>query len=573
MPLESKPSAEAQDDQLVDLLVIGAGAGGMTAALVGALGGLDVLLCEKTEMVGGTTATSAGSVWIPGSSQSKAAGLADSIEDAETYLNAVVGPVGNNAMRAAYLASGPAMLDELEAQTDVQFIPASPHPDYHQQPGAAKGGRALGAAPFDGRKLGKDFARVRAPRAEFMVLGGMMVGKSDIPFLLAPFASKAAFKHAAGLLLRYLTDRLRFRRGTRLVMGNALVARLFASLRGRNVAIDFGTRIDRLIVEGDRVAGAVVSGPRGTRHVRARRGTVLATGGIGWNGALRAELFPKPAQRFSMSPQTNTGDGLTAARRIGGRLADGLDSAGLWMPSSVLERADGAPSVFPHIVLDRAKPGLIAVNRAGRRFVNEANSYHDFVAAMLRTDPVVPSIPAYLICDRSFIHDYGIGLIHPRTRDLQRFLKAGYLLQGDTVAALAARIKVDADGLMQTIRDHNEFAATGIDAEFGRGASDLNRVNGDPANTPNPCLRPIGPGPYFAVAVWPADLASSVGLQTDEDARVLDGAGLPIAGLYAVGADAASIFRGTYPGPGTVIGPAMTFAWRAARHAAGKSLE
>ena len=211
--------------------------------------------------------------------------------------------------------------------------------------------------------------------------------------------------------------------------------------------------------------------------------------------------------------------------------------------------------------------GLIAVNRAGRRFVNEADSYHDFVAAMLCRDQ---NVPAYLICDRSFIRDYGIGLVHPGTRNLNSFVKAGYLEQADTIAALARQIGADAAALQETIANHNRFAAAGIDEEFGRGSSDLNRFNGDPANRPNPCMRGIGPGPYFAVAVWPADLASSAGLQTDQDARVLDANRRPIEGLYAAGADAASIFRGTYPGPGTMIGPAIVFGCRAAMHAAGK---
>jgi succinate dehydrogenase/fumarate reductase flavoprotein subunit len=221
-------------------------------------------------------------------------------------------------------------------------------------------------------------------------------------------------------------------------------------------------------------------------------------------------------------------------------------------------------------MLDRAKPGLIAVNGAGRRFVNEADSYHDFVEAMLRSQLATPSIPSYLVCDRSFIRDYGIGLIHPQTRNLTRFIQSGYLFHGDSIAKLAQQIGVDGAALAETIDRHNRFAETGVDEDFGRGTSELNRFNGDPLNKPNPCLRRIGPQPYFAVAVWPADLASSAGLRTDINGRVLTSNGQPIPGLYAAGADAASIFRGTYPGPGTMIGPAMVFAWRAAMDIAGK---
>jgi succinate dehydrogenase/fumarate reductase flavoprotein subunit len=560
------PPNPVLDDE-VDLLVIGAGAAGMTAALVGAMEGLRTMLCEKTDMVGGTTSTSAGTVWIPGSNQSLKAGIPDSIADAKTYLNAVAGQAGNNEHRAAFLQSGPKVLDYLEARTDVRFIPAAAHPDYKKQPGAAYGGRALGAEPFDGRKLGPDFTRVRPPRPEFLVLGGMMVGKSDIPSLLHPFSSLKDLMHVARLLARQAMDRLRYPRGTRLIMGNALVARLLSSLRRYNVPVRFDTRLTELLLEDGRVTGAIVTDPNGPRAVRAGKGVVLATGGISWNSELRSRLFPEAAQQFSLAPAGNTGDGIATAIQASAGLDEDLRSPALWMPCSVLRRPDGTESVFPHIILDRAKPGLIAVDGAGRRFVNEADSYHDFVAAMLRRDQ---SVPAYLVCDRSFIRDYGIGLVHPGTRNLNSFVKAGYLKQADTIEALAQQIGVDAATLQETIANHNRFAASGVDEEFGRGSSDLNRFNGDPANTPNPCMRKIGPGPYFAVAVWPADLASSAGLQTDEDARVLDVNRRPIEGLYAAGADAASIFRGTYPGPGTMIGPAIVFGWRAAMHAAGK---
>jgi len=554
-------------DEEVDLLVIGAGAAGMTAALVGTIEGLRVVLCEKTDMVGGTTSSSAGTVWIPGSHQSRSAGVPDSIDDAKVYLDAVVGTAGGNEHRSAYLATGPTVLDYLQARSDVEFRPAVAHPDYQNHPGAAYGGRALGAASFDGRRLGSDFARVRPPRPEFLVLGGMMVGKTDIPALLAPFGSIKAFLHVIRILGRHAIDRLRHPRGTRLIMGNALVARLLHSLRRRTVPIMFETGLNDLILENGRVIGAVLAGPKGLCSIRARQGVILATGGIAWNRELRARLFPKAAQKFSLAPEANTGDGIAAALRVGASVDEDLQSPALWMPSSIMHRRDGTTSVFPHIILDRAKPGLIAVNRAGRRFANEADSYHDFAAAMLRTDG---NVPAHLVCDRSFILDYGIGLVHPGTRHLRRFVESGYLKQADTVRALARQIGVDAAALEETIINHNRFAAKGIDEEFGRGSSALNRFNGDPKNRPNPCMRKIGPGPYFAVTVWPADLASSAGLRTDVNACVLDLNRRPIEGLYAVGNDAASIFGGTYPGPGTMIGPAIVFGWRAAMHAAGK---
>ena len=568
------PATMTQWDEETGLLVFGAGAGGMTAALAGRFEGLDVLLCEKTGMVGGITANSAGTAWIPGTSQSRRAGVPDTVERARAYLDSVVGARGGDAAREAFLQSGPAIIDALEARSAVKFAAATAHPDYlSNHPGAAFGGRALAALPFDGRLLGADFARVRPPAAEFMVLGGMMVSRADIPALLGPLRSVGNLRHVVGLLARHGLDRLRFRRGTRLVMGNALAARLLYSLRQAHVPIRFDTGLVGLIREGRRVVGAAVDGPDGRRNIRAQSGVVLATGGLARDKALRASLFPAAAQALSLAPAGHTGDAVRAALAEGAALDGAMESAGLWMPCSVLTRPDGTQSVWPHIILDRAKPGLIAVNAAGRRFCNEADSYHDMCMAMLRADAVSPSIPAHLVVDRRFIADYGLGLVHPGTRDLSRFIRASYLIEAPDVRALAGKIGADPDGLAATVAAYNDDARTGVDRAFGRGESDLNRINGDPANRPNPCLRPIGPGPFYAVAVRPADLASSAGLAGDADGRVLDAAGAPIRGLYACGNDLASIFRGTYPGPGTTIGPAIVFGWRAAVHAAGRSAE
>jgi succinate dehydrogenase/fumarate reductase flavoprotein subunit len=495
-------------------------------------------------------------------------GVPDSVEEAKTYLAGMLGDGAVDERLPAFLASGPLMLDYLERRTSVVFSPPLVHPDYRNLPGAAVGGRALGAIPFDGRLLGADFDRVRPPRREFTVLGGMMVGKNDIAPLLAPFRTFGNFRHVVSLLARHARDRLGFRRGTRLIMGNALVARLLYDLRRMAVDLRLETALKELVKVDDEIVGAVFTSPSGEIAIRARKGVLLATGGIGWSLQLRERLLAENTRRYSLSPDSNTGDGILAGEGVSGVIEQNLESPALWMPCSVMKQSDGHLSVFPHIMLDRAKPGLLAVDANGRRFVNEADSYHDFVEAMLRSNRSPASVPSYLICDRSFISNFGIGLIHPGTRHLQRFIDAGYLFEGRSVAGLATKIGVDGSALSQTIERYNAYAEAGIDEEFGRGSSPLNRVNGDPAQKPNPCLRKTGPGPFYAVAVWPADLASSAGLKTDSLARVLQSSGVPLKGLYAAGTDAASIFRGTYPGPGTMIGPAMVFGWRAAMHAA-----
>jgi len=554
----------------VDLLVVGAGPAGMTAALVAALEGLDVLLAEQSAQVGGTGATSAGTLWIPGNRQSKAAGFSDSAEQAETYLHALIGPSARSDIIRAFLQTGPDAIDYLEARTDVQFAPCGKHPDYrNNMPGAAVTGRAIVAKPFDGRLLGRDFKRVRAPIAEFMLLGGMMVGKEDIAPLIGRFRSPGNFLHAAKLFLRYLGDRLRFARGTRITMGNALIARLFASLRKRDVPILFGAALVDLVGDRGGVTGARLRVDGGEIVVKARKGVVLATGGYGHNKALRERFMPQPTPAFSLSFAGNRGDGVSIGEKLGAQLSPERCTSGLWTPVSVTARAGGGRGLYPHLSLDRAKPGLIAVNSAGRRFVNEGLSYHDFVLAMFESHKTVPSIPAYLVCDAAFIRKYGLGDIHPGTRNLKKFEAQGYIAGAATLDALAAKIGVDAAGLRDSVARNNRYAESGSDPDFGKGELELNRFNGDPTNRPNPCLGPIAAPPFYAIAVWPADIAVSTGLAADADARVLDTEGRAIPGLYACGNDMASVMGGSYPGPGTTLGPAIVFAYRAAMHARG----
>ncbi|MFM0715489.1 FAD-dependent oxidoreductase [Paraburkholderia strydomiana] len=561
---------QTQWDEETDLLVFGAGAGGMTAALVAHHEGIRVLVCEKTDAVGGITSTSGGTTWVPGTSLSASAGVPDSVDDARRFLASVVGERGGDEARAAFLESGPEAIDELQRISDVKFVAATAHPDYVAGPGAAFGGRALAPVAFDGRLLGDEFVRVRPPRKEFMGLGGMMVARTDLDALLAPFASKKNFSRTLAVVGRYMLDRLRYPRGTQLVMGNALAARLFYSLRKQKVEVRFDTPLVELVIEQGEVTGAVVEQKGvGRKRIRARRGVVLATGGITRHPVLRKQLFPAGAQPLSLSPDTHTGDGVGSALKINARLHDGHDSPGLWMPCSILRSGNGQDAVWPHIILDRAKPGLIAVNRRGERFVNESDSYHDFVMGMLR-DAKGESAPAHLIVDAAFIRDYGLGLLM-RERSGARiasFEKAGYLIKGETLAELAAKLGVDAAGLERTVATYNRGAAQGLDPAFQRGSSPMNRFNGDAAQKPNPCIRAIGAGPYYAVTVWPADLACSAGLAGNADGQVLDNDGHVIPGLYACGNDLASIFRGTYPGPGTTLGPAIVFGWRIAKNAA-----
>lgn len=560
-------------DQEVDLVVLGAGAAGMTTALVAKLEGLKPLILEKTNQVGGTAATSAGTIWIPGNRQSQQAGFKDTADAASLYMDTLIGAKDTSGLRTAYLKTGPEAVDYLQAKTDVHFSPSGKHPDYRDMEGAAVYGRALVPVMFDGRLLGKDFERVRPPIPEFVVLGGMMAGKEDIPRLIGRFKSVGNFVYSGKLFVRYLSDRLRYSRGTRVLMGNALVSRLFYSLKKNEVPIVFEATVKELVHEGERVVGVLVQTAGQTLRIKARQGVVISTGGYGHNAKLRKQFMPRPTPPYTVACASNTGDGIEMGLQHGGTVAPETQGPGaFWTPVSVTRRADGSTGVFPHLSLDRAKPGLIAVNGAGKRFVNEANSYHDFVQGMYASHKTTPTLPAYLICEASFVKRYGVGTVHPGTTNLKPFEESGYLVTAPSIEALAAKLKMNGATLATTVSRYNEFAKMGQDPDFGKGGSELNRFNGDPQQKPNPCLKPLGSGPFVAVAVWPAEIGTSTGLQTNADGQVLNALGQPLAGLYACGNDMASIMLGTYPGPGTTLGPALTFGYRVAMHAAGKAL-
>ena len=555
-------------DEEVDWLVFGSGAAGLCAALVGRLEGLDVLLCEKTPLIGGTTATSGGTIWIPGSHQSQLTPTPDDLDSARRYLEGELGNDGASELREALLSSGPAMLDYLESKTEVRFKANSPYPDYHaERPGGAQGGRALSPLPFDGRLLGADFAMLRPPRDEFMVLGGMMVGRDEIRHLIRPWRSLQSLRIAARIVGRYARDRLSYRRGTRLLLGNALVGRLLYSYRNLGGRVALNTALQELCVEGGRVLGATVQADSGVRRIRARRGVVLATGGPSSSASWRERLLPGRDLPWSLAFDGNTGDGLDAGLAIGAVLDTRHDSPFFWMPASRLDRSGLPPVVYPHI-RDRPKPGLIAVRDDGKRFVNEGNSYHDFVSALFAASPDSRTPHAWLICDRAFVRDFGLGVIHPVWQHLPSFERAGYLVSAATLESLAGKTGIDAQALRSTVMQYNDDASAGRDRAFGKGELALNRYNGDPDTAPNRCLRPIEAAPFYAVRVIPAPIGSSVGLLSDADARVLDDSRVPIEGLYACGNDMSSVMGGHYPGPGITLGPAMVFAYRAARHAA-----
>jgi succinate dehydrogenase/fumarate reductase flavoprotein subunit len=280
---------------------------------------------------------------------------------------------------------------------------------------------------------------------------------------------------------------------------------------------------------------------------------------------MRRRLLPPVVCAHSPVAEGAQGDGIALAVQAGGCLSMG-ETNGFWSPVSLRHRRDGSLAVFPHLVLDRGKPGLIAVDSLGRRFVSEAVDYHRFAEAMLLASS--PGQPCFLICDDAFIAKYGLGMVRPRRINLRRALADGYLRQAHTLEALAQAIGVPAEALARTVARHNGFARTGVDEDFVKGSDAYQQNLGDPLHRPNRCIGPIDKPPFYALAVYASDIGTSCGLRTNAFGQVLRADASPISGLYACGNDMASIMAGAYPGPGITIGPGMTFGFIAARHAA-----
>jgi succinate dehydrogenase/fumarate reductase flavoprotein subunit len=551
-----------------DVVVVGSGAAGCTAALAAAHAGLRVVILEKTEYVGGSTAVSGGAIWIPGT-RFQAPDAADDRANVLTYLQQFLHNHVDPTMLEAFLDEGPRAIDFLEAHTALRFQSRPLAPDYRSElAGAARSGRTIDVVPFDGRGLGDALGWIRPPRPEFTLFGGMMVNKRDIDALLGAGRSWTHFRHGAGLIFRFLLDRIRYERGTRLVMGNSLVGRLLKSILDAGIDLRRGTSVEALIKQDEAVKGVIVSHGSTSMRLMARRGVVLATGGIPADPRLAQSVLPFPALHRTVAPQSNDGDGVRLGLSAGARLADNNVEPAHLSPVSILREADGTETVFPHLILDRQKPGLIAVGRDGRRFVNEACSYHDFVLAMYAHEHAVP---AHLICDARFLRRYGLGLVKPRLSSRRRFVRAGYLIEAPTIKELAMRIGVSASALAEAVVRNNDAAVSGTDADFGRGTSIYERHLGDPDHAPNPCIGRIDKAPFYAVQVFPGDIGSALGLVADARARVLDRQNTPIPGLYCCGADMNSIFAGTYPGSGITLGPALTFGYIAGKELASSS--
>ncbi len=551
-----------------DVLVIGAGAGGLSTAITAKKHGLDVLVIEKDDCFGGTTAFSGGVLWVPGNRL----GSNDSQEAALTYLRNEAGACFDEAGVEAFLRHAPDMVEFFQRETAVRFVPTL-YPDYHPQvEGGVDVGRSILAAPFDIRELGADMARLRPPLKTITFIGMMFnSSNADLKHFFNVTRSLTSFVYVAKRLLTHLKELALYRRGTQVTSGNALAARLVKSAQDLGIPILTGTPAKQLLHEGGRVRGALASQAGQALRIEARRGVVLACGGFSHDLQRIRQAYPhlrRGGEHFSPVPAGNTGDAARMAEALGAKVDIRLQAAAAWMPVSKVPMRGGGEVAFPHL-LDRYKPGVIGVLRSGRRFTNESDSYHDVGAALIEACADAKETAMWLVCDRRTLAKYGLGYAKPAPMPLSPLLRNGYLVKGDSLVELARNAGIDAQGLEQTVREYNLGARQGQDLQFGRGSTSFNRYLADPQQQPNPCVAPVGDGPYFAVKVVMGDLGTFDGLRTSVVGEVLDGEQQAIDGLYAVGNDRASIMGGNYPGAGITLGPIMTFGYITGRHLAG----
>lgn len=559
-PPQAGPRAE---DTTVDVLVIGSGTG-MAAALAAHERGLDVLVVEKTEYVGGSTARSGGAFWIPGNETLLSDGAPDSPEAAHEYLHAVVGDSVPRRRWETFLDHGRDAVAMLRRTTPMSFFWARGYSDYHpENPGGSPLGRTCECLPFDASVLGEERGRLRPGVLEAPV--PMPVTGADYkwmnlmtrtPLRSWPRIAKRAVQGIGGAVLgrEYLAG------------GQALAAGLFAGLVAAGVPVWTRTSLVELTTENDRVTGAVLEQDGRRVQVTARRGVVLAAGGFDHDLAMRHEHQSARPENVSLGAEGNTGDGISAGRALGGGV-DLMEEA-WWFPA-VAPVGDAPPAV---LLAERSLPGSLMVDHTGSRFLNEAADYMSFGQEVLRREADgAPVGDMWLVFDQRYRNSYVLaGSVFPRMPLPKSWYEAGIAVRADDVRQLADRMAVPADALEATLARFNRLAATGNDSDFHRGQSAYDRYYGDPTVEPNPNLRPLT-GALYAVRVVLSDLGTCGGLTVDERARVLREDGSQVPGLYAIGNTAANAFGHRYPGAGATIGQGLVFGYVAAQDLASAS--
>ncbi|OTG90835.1 FAD-dependent oxidoreductase [Acinetobacter sp. ANC 3813] len=548
-----------------DVVVVGSGASGMSTAITAKLLGLNVAVIEKSKNYGGTTARSGGWLWVPCTQLGKNYGHDDSPEAVKAYLKHEGGAAYNEARVDSFVNHCYDAVDFFTKNTAVQFDMPLTFPDYHAEaPGAMQGGRSMVTRPFDARELGDRLALLEPPLPELTVFGMMIGSGADLRHFMKATRSLESAIYTFKRFSTHFAECMKYGRGMLLTNGNALAGRLAKTALDLNIPVLVDTAAKELILKDGKVAGVIAQSAGQEIILNASKAVVLAAGGFPHNIELRKRLYghtPTGLEHWSPTTETNTGDSIAMAEKLNVAVDTYLPNAAAWAPVSLVKRKDGTTGVMPHFI-DRAKPGVIAVNKKGKRFVNEANSYHDFVQGMINGANIDGQITSWLICDRKTLRMYGLGSVPPQPLPIGKHLKSGYLKKGNSIAELAKNCGIDAKGLEETIQKFNPLAKIGQDPDFGKGSKAYNRYQGDPLHMPNPCLKPIEQGPFYAVQLHPGDIGTYAGLPVDRHSRVLDQSGKAVAGLYSVGNDATSIMGGNYPGAGITLGPALVFGYQ-----------
>ena len=565
-------TAQVQTQPSYDVIVVGSGAGAMTSALFAADQGLSVLIVEKSDKYGGTSAISGGGIWIPNNHYFAAKGGQDSVELAMQYLKAATGEHGDDARLLAYLDNAAPMIQRLTNSSRVRYAVAEKYPDYYPHlPGALAGGRTLDPELFDTSLLAEELPNLRKPSPSTLLMGRIAWTARDAHKAMArSFGWQwLIFK----LMARYKLDfkwRRKSKYDRRAALGSSLVASLRRSLMDRNIPLWLNTDFQDVLLDGDRVCGIKVSTGGNVLELKARHAVIFGSGGFEQNQTLREKFLPQPT-RVSWSatpPGNNTGAALEAGVKLGAATA--LMDWAWWAPTIAIPGEEKPRGVFA----ERAFPGAIVVNSLGKRFVNEAAPYLEFVDAMYKDNHLTEgrSVPSWVIFDGHFRFHYAMGPLMPAqvlpdSRLRKEWLNTVYW-KADSLDALANQIGVDAAGLSSTVEKVNQYAQTGVDLDFQRGGNVFDRYYGDSNIKPNPCLAPLRKGPYYAMRLDAGDIGTKGGLLTNQYAQVVRENGQPIAGLYAIGNCSASVMGTSYPGAGGTLGPAMTFGYIAANHIA-----
>ncbi|MET8135694.1 3-oxosteroid 1-dehydrogenase [Streptomyces sp. NPDC005251] len=537
-----------------DVVVVGSGAAGMTAALTAAKHGLSCVVLEKAPTFGGSAARSGAGIWIPNNPVILAAGVPDTPAKAAAYLAAVVGPDVSAARRQAFLGNGPAMIAFVLANSPLRFRWMEGYSDYYPElPGGLPGGRSMEPDQLDGNILGAELAHLNP--AYMAVPAGMVVFSADYKWLTLAAVSAKGAAVATECLARGTNAALLGQKP--LTMGQSLAAGLRAGLLAAQVPVWLNTPLTDLFMESGAVTGAVVTQNGASGLVRARRGVIVGSGGFEHNAAMRAEFQRQPiGTAWTVGAKENTGDGIQAGRRAGAAL-DLMDDA-WWGPAIPL------PDQPYFCLAERTLPGGLLVNAAGARFVNEAGPYSDVVHTMYDRNPSAPDIPAWLVVDQNYRNRYLFKDIAPTFTFPDSWYTSGAACKAWTLDDLAGRMGVPAAALRTTVSRFNSLALSGTDTDFHRGDSAYDHYYTDPAILPNSCLAPLWLPPYYAFRIVPGDLGTKGGLRTDARARVLRPDGTVIPGLYAAGNASAAVMGHSYAGAGSTIGPAMTFGYVAA---------